>query len=679
MSARAAAGGPDHADGNASPAYPGGVRLAILRCGRSGETLFIVPGLEGDPAELTGLVAAFTGPQTVYAVAPLPEDAEGRPVTGMERIAELMVAQIRRVQPSGPYRLAGYSFGGLAALEVAQQLRAAGETVEHLFLIEAVFDERYWPRGIWLRGLVRRTGRQLVRIAQLPPAQAIGELRLRGVRLIQRLSRRRTDTADPLPVDVPAEAVVRGNALAAIGGYRPRFYDGPMTLIASSMDHHFGCDTAQIWAGYADRLIVRRIAGDHLTVMHDTASAAVIANVIDHALALPRDTWPGLRPAPGFARPMIVTTMRWFSAARLTHALIEAGFAVSACRPGGHPVEVLDGLAGDHRLRRLRRLDSLRTAIRRAEPDLLLPDDERALVLLRRLHARTRASDPDLAALIARSLGNVEDVPLIASRTALSNEARALDVLAPHTEVLTTPDALARFAPPVVLKTDGSWGGRGVAVIRDAERLPGAWRALSNPPSVSRAVKRLVVNRDSDTFLAMLRRVRPVVNAQRFVDGREAMVTVACLDGKVIDLVCLEVMRTSAAKGPASVVRVIEHPAMAEAARRLVVRFGLSGFCGLDFILTPDGEAHLLELNPRVTPTCHLLVEGGHRIGRTVALFPPDASLGRDPVVGAAGVLDVPVRAYALIQRGEEMAARQRRPFARLTRRLTERAAAARY
>ena len=49
---------------------------------------------------------------------------------------------------------------------------------------------------------------------------------------------------------------------------------------------------------------------------------------------------------------------------------------------------------------------------------------------------------------------------------------------------------------------------------------------------------------------------------------------------------------------------------MAETARQLIRRFGLSGFCGFDFILTDDGDAHLLEINPRVTPTCHLLVEG---------------------------------------------------------------------
>ena len=54
--------------------------------------------------------------------------------------------------------------------------------------------------------------------------------------------------------------------------------------------------------------------------------------------------------------------------------------------------------------------------------------------------------------------------------------------------------------------------------------------------------------------------------------------------------------------------------------RRLVDRYRLSGFCGFDFILTEMGEAKLLEVNPRVTPTAHLLVDGCLDSGRVVTL-----------------------------------------------------------
>ena len=52
---------------------------------------------------------------------------------------------IRREQPSGPYRLLGYSFAGIVAYDVAQQLRDAGEEVRFLALVDAMLPE--WTLG----------------------------------------------------------------------------------------------------------------------------------------------------------------------------------------------------------------------------------------------------------------------------------------------------------------------------------------------------------------------------------------------------------------------------------------------------------------------------------------------------------------------------------------------------
>ena len=312
-------------------------------------------------------------------------------------------------------------------------------------------------------------------------------------------------------------------------------------------------------------------------------------------------------------------------------------------------------------------------SIRQSQPDIILPDDERSLALLRRLYARTRTTDPQLAALVAHSLGNVEDWSSMSSRTALATEAGKLGIAAPVTNVIGSAEALERWTAaqrlPIVLKTDGSWGGKGVAIVREVSHLRMAWRRISNPPALPRALKRVVINREMASLASWVRRTRPVVNAQQFVNGREAIVTVACLDGQVQALVCIEVAQATQPKGHAAAVRIIDHPAMADAARQLVARFGLSGFCGLDFIITDSGGAQLLELNARVTPTCHLLVEGAPPHSRTIALFPPEAVDGGEDVSPDSAVLDLPVRAPLLVRRGERMAQRQHRRVARVARR----------
>jgi amino acid adenylation domain-containing protein len=79
----------------------------------------------------------YLGPdQPIYAL--LHQSADGAPArfTTVESIASGYLEEIRAVQPSGPYFLGGFCFGGLVAFEIAQQLKAAGEEVSLLAWFE---------------------------------------------------------------------------------------------------------------------------------------------------------------------------------------------------------------------------------------------------------------------------------------------------------------------------------------------------------------------------------------------------------------------------------------------------------------------------------------------------------------------------------------------------------------
>jgi hypothetical protein len=118
----------------------------------------------------------------------------------------------------------------------------------------------------------------------------------------------------------------------------------------------------------------------------------------------------------------------------------------------------------------------------------------------------------------------------------------------------------------------------------------------------------LIVDRDANLVLPCLRRTRPQLSIQRFLFGKRANAAVACWKGAVLAQVCVEVIASNEATGPATVVTVIAHPGMSQAVERLVRVLNLSGLCGFDFILdSTDGSAHLIDFNPRATQTCHLL------------------------------------------------------------------------
>lgn len=109
----------------------------LLRAGDHAAPLFCVPGAGADTMSLIPLAQALDPGQTVYAMqyAGL---ADGEACQRrVEEMAARFVGEIRRIQPTGPYYLAGTSFGGRVAFEMASQLSRAGEKIGLLALLDA--------------------------------------------------------------------------------------------------------------------------------------------------------------------------------------------------------------------------------------------------------------------------------------------------------------------------------------------------------------------------------------------------------------------------------------------------------------------------------------------------------------------------------------------------------------
>jgi amino acid adenylation domain-containing protein len=72
----------------------------------------------------------------VYGVSAQPIEALEHAT--LEHLVSRMLSRVREIQPHGPYRLAGWSFGGLLAYEAAVQLTRVGELVNFIGLIDTV-------------------------------------------------------------------------------------------------------------------------------------------------------------------------------------------------------------------------------------------------------------------------------------------------------------------------------------------------------------------------------------------------------------------------------------------------------------------------------------------------------------------------------------------------------------
>ena len=276
----------------------------------------------------------------------------------------------------------------------------------------------------------------------------------------------------------------------------------------------------------------------------------------------------------------------------------------------------------------------------RRHASLIVACDDRSAKHLYELYYRQTARDTPIAQVIARSLGRLESCRIAQARSELISIARADGVRAPPMRLVKNTaglrNALTEIGLPAVLKVDGSWGGMGVLAAHSDDQAELARRLLAHPLGAGRVLKRLLVDRDPYHLLPWLNRAIPKVSVQHFIHGRPANSLAACWNGEVLAAIHVEVLRTNQVFGSSSVVRVIEHPDMVYATERLVRRLGLSGFCGLDFMIEEaTGDAHLIEINALPTPICHLALGAGRNpVSALVARLEGATPSAQDPMTG---------------------------------------------
>ena len=116
---------------------PGQDVLVPVRPAGSRPPLFVVAGGGGLGIAFTQLARRLHPDQPVWALQQHGLERRGLPDWSVRAAARRNVRELRRVQPHGPYHLAGHSFGGLVAFEMCHQLRALGEDVALLVELDS--------------------------------------------------------------------------------------------------------------------------------------------------------------------------------------------------------------------------------------------------------------------------------------------------------------------------------------------------------------------------------------------------------------------------------------------------------------------------------------------------------------------------------------------------------------
>ncbi|GAA4703510.1 hypothetical protein GCM10023263_46870 [Phytohabitans rumicis] len=202
--------------------------LRVLRRG-DGRPLFLAHPAGGSTAVYRQLVDLLDGDQPCYGLERLDH------VGPIEERAARYLDVLAGAQPHGPYRLGGWSFGGVLAFEMARQLAAAGELVELVALIDAGLPARVSPRQdadmlvdrfTGFATYLRETYGAPVRLTadELRALPEDGQFDLVMARLAD------SGLRDRLPAAILRHQVTSHRDTRALDTYAPGAYAGPVVL-----------------------------------------------------------------------------------------------------------------------------------------------------------------------------------------------------------------------------------------------------------------------------------------------------------------------------------------------------------------------------------------------------------------------------------------------------------------
>ncbi len=246
----------------------------------------------GNVLNLRHLAQLLGGDRPFYGLQARGLYGDAPPHTTIPDAAADYIAELRQVQPHGPYQLGGFSGGGLTAWEMARQLEAAGETVTLLVLLDTPLP---------MRPALTRADKALIKLAEL---QAKGPGYLVEWYRARQAWARRDRTVAPTGEAAFHNAAIEAAFRAALPGYLMTPRAGATVLFRPPLDRHWRV-TGGRWVSrareyvfpdndltqFAPALQVVEVPGDH-------DSMVLEPNVRVLAARLRQIMHPSARPAP---------------------------------------------------------------------------------------------------------------------------------------------------------------------------------------------------------------------------------------------------------------------------------------------------------------------------------------------------------------------------------------------
>jgi thioesterase domain-containing protein len=214
--------------------------------------------------------------QPVYGLQARGLNGLDEPFDNMEEIASYYVGEILEQNPLGPFNLAGYSFGGIVAFEMAKQLKASGREVNMLAIFDTNADHSTHFDD-WALKMSKKFKRQLPKFKFIlkslgkHPAETLSYqfnfLKSRCIRLIANAGLLKKTYVEEEHLDF-ADKINHKHDIA-FEKYKLEPYNGSIDLFRVKSRMYFLDDPVYLgWKPYALQGIeIHEISGDHKTFL----------------------------------------------------------------------------------------------------------------------------------------------------------------------------------------------------------------------------------------------------------------------------------------------------------------------------------------------------------------------------------------------------------------------------
>jgi acyl transferase domain-containing protein/thioesterase domain-containing protein/acyl carrier protein len=275
--------------------------------------VFLVAGMFGNVLNLRQLAQELGGDRPVYGLQARGLMGNDAPHRDIAQAAADYLAEVKQIQPTGPYLFGGFSGGGITAYEMAQQVQVLGDTTAALILLDTPLP---------VRPVLTPVDKALIKLQELRKKGAGYLLQWAKARILWEISKRRRTPVPTNQAPTFNNREIEMGFRHAVETYALQPWSGPLTLLRPPLDRHWKVSRGNWvslereyvfddndWTRWAPGLEVIEVPGNHdsmVLVPNVSTLAAAVKTRLDQAFAsadaATQDAPPPSRGASSFSQ-----------------------------------------------------------------------------------------------------------------------------------------------------------------------------------------------------------------------------------------------------------------------------------------------------------------------------------------------------------------------------------------